>query len=157
MLRGGEIDVPDKVGTLSLKKAVVLEPMQEHLMWGRLQDTQNLSAGSAVIIEPCSARSTPRTIREMKTVALLCGDGWLPVQVINPSEKSMTLRRNTKLADVFPCMALEEVNSSRVTDCSPVPLLQHVQRVADGLTRCRSDLTLTEDGSVQSDRYRSSN
>lgn len=44
-------DVPDKVGTLRLKQAVTLEPMQEHLVWARLRNTQSVSAGSAVVIE----------------------------------------------------------------------------------------------------------
>lgn len=90
--RGG--DVPDKVSTLRLKQAVTLEPMQEHLMWGRLRHTNNLSVGSTVVTEPSSLRSKPKTILVGRTVALLHGDGWLPVRVINPSHKSVTLRRN---------------------------------------------------------------
>lgn len=43
-----------------------------------------------------------------RTVTLLWGDGWVPVRVINPSHKRVTLRRNCKIADVSPCVALED-------------------------------------------------
>lgn len=106
--RWRDSEVPDKVGTVRLKWAVTLEPMQEHLVWGILRNTQNLSAGSAVLIEPSSSRSTPRSILVGRKVSLLRGDGWLSVKVINPSQKTVTLRRNTTLDNVFPCMALED-------------------------------------------------
>lgn len=50
--RGDEI--PDKVGTVKLKKAVTLEPMSEHVVWGRLPPGTKLSAGSTVVVEPSS-------------------------------------------------------------------------------------------------------
>lgn len=49
-------DIPEKVGTVKIKRAVTLEPFSEHLVWGRLQSV-NISAGSAVILvktEYCS-------------------------------------------------------------------------------------------------------
>ncbi|KAK0137022.1 hypothetical protein N1851_026794 [Merluccius polli] len=57
--RGSE--VPDKVGTLRLKQAVTLEPMEERLVWARLKGVQNISAGSAVVIEPT------RPVRDLGT------------------------------------------------------------------------------------------
>ena len=34
---------------------------------------------------------------------------WMvPFKVINPSPKPVTVRRNAKIAEVFPCMALED-------------------------------------------------
>ena len=42
----------------------------------------------------------------------LCGvDRWVPVKLINPSSMAVTLRRNCKIADVFPCVAVEELPS----------------------------------------------
>lgn len=48
--RGDEC--PDKVGTVKLKHAVTLEPLTEHLVWGRLPAHLHLSAGSTVVVEP---------------------------------------------------------------------------------------------------------
>lgn len=104
--RGSEI--PDKVGTVKLKHAVTLEPMREHLVWGRLPNHKYLSAGSTVVVEPSESRTVPRTVIVGRTVTPLWGDGWVPVRVINPSHKHVTLRRNCKIADVSPCVALED-------------------------------------------------
>ena len=67
---------------------------------------------------------------------------------LNPSQKIVTLRRNATLADVFPCMALEDFDCAGVNDGSSAALQQQVQRTADILTDCQDDLTLT-DGSSQ--------
>ncbi|KAI3363625.1 hypothetical protein L3Q82_001262 [Scortum barcoo] len=45
-------EIPDKVGFVKLKHAVTLEPMKEHLVWGRFPSHKCLSAGSTVIVEP---------------------------------------------------------------------------------------------------------
>lgn len=127
--RGG--DIPEKVGTVKLKRAVTLEPLQEHLVWGRLSDLHHVSAGSAVIVEPTTARSRPRNILVGRTVATLWADGWVPVKVVNPSQMTVTVRRNAKIADVFPCVALEDFDSDYldVSDFSQTPLQQHVHMV----------------------------
>lgn len=104
--RGDEI--PDKVGTVKLKKAVTLEPMSEHVVWGRLPPGTKLSAGSTVIVEPSSSRCVPRNILVGRVVTPLWGDGWVPVKMINPTNSKITLRRNAKVADVSPCIALED-------------------------------------------------
>lgn len=70
--------VPEKVGTVKLKNSVTLEPLQEHLVWAKLSNLNNLSAGSAIIAELCSARSRPRNILIGRTVARLWADGWVP-------------------------------------------------------------------------------
>ncbi|KAK0131199.1 hypothetical protein N1851_034104 [Merluccius polli] len=107
--RGSEM--PDKVGTVKLKHAVTLEPMKEHLVWGRLPSHECLSAGSTVIVEPSESRTVPRTVMVGRIVTPLWGDGWVPVRVINPSNKPVNLRRNCKLADVSPCTALEDFDN----------------------------------------------
>ncbi|KAJ8416356.1 hypothetical protein AAFF_G00356440 [Aldrovandia affinis] len=37
------------------------------------------------------------------------GDRWIPVKVLNPTQRAITLRRNAKIADVFPCLAVEDL------------------------------------------------
>ena len=56
-----------------------------------------------------------------RTVAMLWGDGWLPVKVINPSQITVSLRKNATLVNVFPFMALEDFDFDclHVTDDFP--------------------------------------
>ncbi len=88
------MDPPTKVGTVKLKHAVTLEPMKEHIVWGKLFSEKTLSAGSTVIVEPSTAC----------TVVSLWGDCSTSVKVINPSNKPICLRCNCKLADVLTLM-----------------------------------------------------
>ncbi|KAK0147322.1 hypothetical protein N1851_013258 [Merluccius polli] len=111
--RGDEY--PDKVGTVKLKHAVTLEPLTEHLVWGRLPTYLHLSAGSTVVVEPSESRTVPRSVMVGRVVTPLWGDGWVPVRVINPSTKPVTLRRNCKIADVSPCVALEDFDTDYLT------------------------------------------
>lgn len=108
-------DLSGKAGTVKIKRAVTLEPMSEHLVWGELQQWSADLASSKVVTEPMSVRSRPRSVIVGRTVALLTDDGWLPLTVINPSERPVTLRRNAKLADVYPCVALENFSNLRDT------------------------------------------
>lgn len=108
--------VPDLVGTVKIKKAVSLEPMTENLVWGRLQGTHDISAGSADILEPNRIKSRPRSVLVEKTVALIRKEEWVPLKVINPSEKAVTLKINFTLADAFPCMALQDFDCSEIPD-----------------------------------------
>lgn len=116
-------DPPTKVGTVKLKHAVTLEPMKEHIVWGKLFSDKPLSAGSTVVVEPSTARTAPRNVLVGRIVVSLWGDGSTPVKVINPSNKPICLRRNCKLADVYTCMALEDFD----VDC----LDMSVQQVKD--------------------------
>ncbi len=136
--------VPDLVGTVKIKKAVSLEPMTENLVWGKLQSTHDLSAGSAVILEPSRVKSRPRTVLVGKTVALIREDGWVPLKVINPSGKAVTLRRNSTLADAFPCMALQDFDCSEFSDGSSFDLDLKVQRTADVLTARQDEMSVTD-------------
>ncbi|KAG1933867.1 interleukin-1 receptor accessory protein-like 1-A [Pimephales promelas] len=100
--------IPDMVGTLKSKSAVVLQPMSEHLVWGRLPPGLKLSVGSTVVIEPSKSRCVHRNVLVGRVISPLWGDGWLPVKMINPTNSEIVLRRNAKLADVYPCIALED-------------------------------------------------
>ncbi|KAL1277366.1 hypothetical protein QQF64_024039 [Cirrhinus molitorella] len=101
-------NIPDKVGTLKSKSAVVLQPMSEHLVWGRLPPGLKLSVGSTVVIEPSTSRCVHRNVLVGRVISPLWGDGWLPVKMINPTNSEIVLRRNAKLADIYPCIALED-------------------------------------------------
>lgn len=140
-----ESDVPDKVGTVRIKRAVTLEPQSEHLVWGRLQSVGSISVGSTVIVEPTTARSRPISVLVGKTVALLRSDGWLPLKVINPLEKHVTLKRNAKKADVYPCMALEDFHCFDVTHASQHCVQQQTQEAADVSTARQVVSSLTSD------------
>ncbi len=135
--------VPDLVGTVKIKKAVSLEPMTENLVWGRLQSAHDISAGSAIILEPSRVKSRPRSVLVGKTVALIRKDGWVPLKVINPSEKAITLKRNSTLADAFPCMALQDFDCSEFPDGCSFDLEQKVQRTADVLTDRQDEMSET--------------
>lgn len=101
-------EVPEKVGTVRLQQAVTLQPQKEYIVWGKLPPSAPVSPGSTVIVEPTSSRSTPKNIMVGRVVTPMWGDRWVPMKVLNPTPAAITLRRNTKLADVFPCVALED-------------------------------------------------
>ncbi|KAL7880623.1 hypothetical protein SRHO_G00028770 [Serrasalmus rhombeus] len=64
--------------------------------------------GSTVVVEPTSTKTMPRHIMVGRTVTPLWGDGWIPMKVANVSDHPITLKRNSKLADVSPCLAVED-------------------------------------------------
>ncbi|KAJ8362452.1 hypothetical protein AAFF_G00374040 [Aldrovandia affinis] len=102
-------ELPDVVGTVQLKQAVTLLPQREYVVWGKLPSRSPISPGSTVMVEPTSARSTPRNILVGRVVTPMWGDRWIPVKVLNPTQRAITLRRNAKIADVFPCLAVEDL------------------------------------------------
>ncbi|XP_015224698.1 PREDICTED: uncharacterized protein LOC107081001 [Cyprinodon variegatus] len=106
--------VQKAVGTVKIKRAVTLEPMTEHLIWGKLPQVNDQLAGFTVVVEPTTARSKSRTVLVGRSVSILRADGWLPLKVINPSDKPVTLRRNVKLADVCTCDSLEMFAGSQL-------------------------------------------
>lgn len=99
--------IPKRVGTVLLRQCVTLEPQHEHLVWGRLKEEVPLSVGSTVVVEPSSSRSAPRNIMIARSVCPLWGDRWVPMKVINMLDRPVVLRRNAKIAQVYPCLALE--------------------------------------------------
>ena len=107
--RGGP--APEKIGTVKLTQAVTLLPKQEHLVWGRLPAKSPMSPGSTVLVEPTNSKAMPRGILVGRLVTPLWGNRWVPMTVVNPSDKPITLRRNSKLADVSPCLAIEDLDT----------------------------------------------
>lgn len=125
--KGGEI--PDKIGTVRCTAAVCLEPGREYLLWGKLDKSCTFSPGSTVIIEPTTSRSAPRHVLVARLVSPLWGNGWVPLKLINMSHKQILLRRHAKIADVFACVALEDMEAAAPIS-KDVPLLSYSQ-VAD--------------------------
>ncbi|KAJ8010185.1 hypothetical protein DPEC_G00072360 [Dallia pectoralis] len=120
--KGG--DVPDKVGTVRCSSATYLEPGREYLIWGKLPKNTAVSPGSTVMTEPTSSRSAPRDVLVARIVTPLWGDRWVPLKLINASDRPVLLRRNAKLADVFSCVALEDMDAAEPLE---VPLNSHNQ------------------------------
>lgn len=101
--------IPDRVGTVVLRQSVTLEPQHEHLVWGKLKEDVPLSIGSTIVVEPSTSLSAPRNVMVARSVCPLWGDKWIPMKVINMLDRPIILRRNAKLAQVHPCLALEEL------------------------------------------------
>lgn len=106
--KGGPM--PEKVGTVKLRESVVLEPLCEHLVWGKLPDSAPISVGSTVIVEASQSRARPRNVLVGRVITPLWGNRWVPLKLINPSTEAVVLKRNSKIADVSPCVAVEELS-----------------------------------------------
>ncbi|XP_066524972.1 uncharacterized protein [Hoplias malabaricus] len=111
--------IPSKVGTAKLTQAVTLLLKHEHLVWRRLPASVPLSPGTTIIVEPTNSKAKPRGILIGRLVTPLWGDRWVRMTVVNPSNKAVTLKRNSKLADVSPCLAAEDLMFSK--DCTSAP------------------------------------
>ncbi|XP_030604464.1 uncharacterized protein LOC115793557 [Archocentrus centrarchus] len=129
--------LPPSFGTAKLKRRVTLQPMSEHLVWAKLPAPDASVAGSTVIIEPTQSRSRPVQILVGRVVTSLWGDGWVPVKVVNPSEKPLTLRRNTKIADVSPCLSVQDLPE-------PVLIQSSAQYTQDSPTTLRSEAEMSQ-------------
>jgi len=99
---------PDKLGTVKLRQAITLLPKCEYLVWGKLPANVPVSPGSTVIVEPTTARSAPKNILVGRVVTPMWGDQWVPMKIVNPNPISVSLCRNTKVADVSSCLAVED-------------------------------------------------
>lgn len=136
--------IPDKIGTVRCNSAVCLEPGREYLMWGKLPKSSVISPGSAVMTEPTTCRSAPRGVLVARVVTPLWGDRWVPLKLINTSDRPVLVRRNAKLADVFPCIALEDMDD---TVPAEVPLLSCSQETSNtGSADCTADEKLKSFG-----------
>lgn len=102
-------EIPKRVGTVILKQCITLAPRHEHLVWGKLKEQVPLSIGSTVVVEPTTSKSAPRNVLVARTVCPLWGDKWIPMKVVNLLDRPLTLRRNAKVAQVYPCLALEDL------------------------------------------------
>ncbi|XP_036965535.1 uncharacterized protein LOC119025735 [Acanthopagrus latus] len=102
-------EIPDKVGTVKLRQAVTLLPQKKYVVWGKLPPSALVSPGSTVMVEPSSARSTPKNIMVGRVITPMWGDHWVPMKVLNPTPYPVTLRCNAKFADVFTCVAVEDI------------------------------------------------
>lgn len=135
--------IPDKVGTVKLQRSVTLEPQTEHLVWGKLPQSSILSVGSTVIVEPTESNARPRQILVGRVITPLWGDGSIPLKVINPTNHKVVLKRNAKIADVSPCITVQDLplpdNIQSNLQCTeePSPL-----RSGDERTQVLSDLNL---------------
>uniref|UniRef100_A0A8C6KM80 Gypsy retrotransposon integrase-like protein 1 n=2 Tax=Nothobranchius TaxID=28779 RepID=A0A8C6KM80_NOTFU len=114
--RSGE-DVPDKIGTVRCNTAVTLEAGTEYLLWGKLPKDTRLSPGLTVMSEPTTSHSAPRGILVARALTQLWGDRFVPLKILNASSCPVTIRRNAKLADVYTCLAMEDLVMQDVT-CS---------------------------------------
>lgn len=102
--------IPDKIGTVRSNSAVFLDPGREFLVWGRLSKTCIVSPGSTVMTEPTASRSAPRHILVSRVVTPMWVDGWIPLKLINVSDHPVSVKWNAKLANVFLCVALEDID-----------------------------------------------
>lgn len=98
--------MPDFIGTVKLVQAVTLFPKQEHLVWGKLPAGSLLSEGSAVLVEPSKTQTHKKNIIVCWSVASMNGERWIPFRILNKSDKAVTLKRHTKVADVSFCILL---------------------------------------------------
>ncbi len=85
--------VPDVVGRVKLNHAVTLSPGQEHLVWGKLPTKSCGQPGSTVMVEPSRFHSASRKVLVGRIVSPLWCDGWIPLKLINPSDKPVSLSK----------------------------------------------------------------
>lgn len=102
-LRGDEL--PDVIRTVKPQPSVTLLVKQEHLVWGKLPKNVPMSPGSTIIVEPTSSKFMPRNIMVGRVITPLLVDRWTPKKVTNLTDKPITLKRNSKSAEVSPCLA----------------------------------------------------
>ena len=107
--------IPDIIGTVKFTQAVTLLPHHEHLVWGRLPVNAPVSEGSAVLVDAPRSQPHKKNLMVGRAVLTMSGDRWVPVKIINSSDKQVTLRRNAKVADVFPCVDFGELGC----ECGP--------------------------------------
>lgn len=133
-------EIPDIVGTVKLNHSVTLLPGHEHLVWGKLPEKSRGIPGCTVVVEPTKSRSIPRNILVGRVITPLWGDGWVPMKIVNPTEKMITLRRNAKLADVSPCLAVEELQISNTSSVQ-----SNCQITSDHLPKTKYSATALKD------------
>ena len=121
-----------RIGTAKLKRCVNLQPMSEHLVWAKLSTPDVSAVGNTVIIEPTQSKCRPAQILVGRVVTPLWGDGWVPVKIVNPTEKILTLKRNAKVADVSSCSSVQDLPE-------PVSIQSNVQHTQSSSPAPRSE------------------
>ena len=98
-----------------------------------------------MLVEPTSSKSMPRNIMVGRVVTPLWGDRWVPMKVTNLSDRPVTLKRNCNLADVSPCLAVEdfELLQGYSQIDTAVPGKRHTPLSPSGLDRDCEMLALT--------------
>lgn len=61
--------------------------------------------------EPTSSHSAPRGIMVARVITPLWGNRWVALKILNISDSPVTLQRNAKLANVYTCLALEDMEA----------------------------------------------
>lgn len=92
-----------------LKQCITLAPQHEHLVWGKLKEQVPLSIRTTIVVKPKTSKSSPRNVLVAHTVCPLWGDKWIPMKVVNLLNHLLTLRQNAKVAQVYPCLTLEDL------------------------------------------------
>uniref|UniRef100_H3A9W5 Gypsy retrotransposon integrase-like protein 1 n=1 Tax=Latimeria chalumnae TaxID=7897 RepID=H3A9W5_LATCH len=100
--------IPEKNGTSMTYEINPLDA-ENHIKMASLPEDPPSSPNSTVMVEPTAAQSAPRNILVGHVIISMWGDRWVPMRIINTSDKSVTLRRNSKVADVYPCLAHEDI------------------------------------------------
>lgn len=134
-------EIPHKIGTVKLQRAVTLAARQEHLVWGRLPSKTPLSLGSTILVEPTTSKTMPRNIMVARVITSMWGDRWVPMKITNLSDLPVTLRKNRRLADVSPCLAVEDFPILQGTG-----KIQMVNSEIQANTSCTSNSKLNDVG-----------
>lgn len=93
---------------------VTLQPQSEHLVGGKLPASAVISVGSTVIVDPTQSKTRPKHILIGRIITPLWGDGSIQLKIINLTNETIVLRRNAKIADVSPCITIEDSIQSNV-------------------------------------------
>ncbi len=125
--KGG--DMPDKVGTAKLKEKIILEPHHEHLAWAQLPKSTAVSVGCTVIVEPTLCKCRPRNVIIGRVITPMWGSRWVPFKIMNPTDKVIILKKNTKIVDVFTCIAVEELSTPESLKSNVQCAASHVEHV----------------------------
>ncbi|KAI2647196.1 Gag polyprotein [Labeo rohita] len=166
---------PDKLGTVKLCQAVTVLPRREYLVWananedvtrgssqsrqtaGRRKISDELQlhlafrvSSFASFSRPTTARSAPKNILVGRVVTPMWGDRWVPMKILNPNPTAVTLRHNSKLADVSSCLAVEDLTVMQGLEPIVTFLIQITLKIPRPLILC-SPLDIGLDTSMSTD------
>lgn len=64
-----------------------------------------------MLIEPTKSPTHKKDIIVGRVVVSMTAHRWVPIRMLNPYDKPITLKRNYKVANVSPCVALEDLDT----------------------------------------------